>query len=119
MPDRVLFEFGTLKIDVLHTLEYAGLVGLPVVLLALSRLYWKRRLTRWAEIQQVQIVHFRGARFYEGPSAWTRSTNQHLFRVVARDRQGRDRSCWIMFGTPWGFTWGEPLSEVIWDDAQT
>jgi len=33
--------------------------------LKLSHMYWSRKLVRWAESQQLQIVSFRGARFYE------------------------------------------------------
>ena len=118
MPDGVLFQFGNLKISVHQAMACAGVAVLLLVALKLSRMYWNRRLMRWAESQRLQLVSFRGAWFFEGPSAWTRSRNQHLFRVVARDREGRERSGWIMFGTFWGFTWGEPLREVIWDDAQ-
>jgi hypothetical protein len=118
MPDGVLFQFGNLKISVYQALAYAGVAVFLFIALKLSRMYWNRRLTKWAESQHLELVSFRGAKFFEGPSAWTRSRNQHLFRVVTRDREGRERSCWIMFGTFWGFTWGEPLSEVVWDDVQ-
>jgi len=86
------------------------------VVFLLSRIYWRRRLSRWAASQGLQLVRFRGARFFEGPSAWTRSRSQHLFKVVTRDRDGLERSCWIMFGTFWGFTWGEPITKVEWTD---
>jgi len=35
--------------------------------------------------------------------------------IVARN--GLTRYCWIMFGTFWGFTWGEPVTKVEWSDA--
>jgi len=114
----MLFQAGNLKIGAQHVLIYAGMVVFLIVAWKLSLMYWKRRLTQWAESQRLQLVRFRGARFYEGPSAWTRSRNQHLFRVVTRDRDGLERSCWIMFGTFWGFTWGEPITQVDWDDAE-
>jgi hypothetical protein len=44
-----------------------------------------------------------------------RSRNQHLFRVVTKDRHGLTRYCWIMFGTFWGFT--DPITEVQFDNA--
>jgi len=119
MPDAVLFQIGHLKVTLFQALAFVSVgVLLPVLLAKLSNKYWNRRLVRWAESQRLQIVSFRGAMFYEGPSAWRRSRNQHLFRVVTRDREGQERSCWIMFGTRWGFNWGEPLKEVIWDDDQ-
>ncbi len=95
-----------------------GLIAVFIVVFKLSRAYWGRRLARWAETQQLKMVRFRGARFWEGPSAWMRSRNQQVFRVVTRDREGRERTCWIMFGTYWGFTWGKPLSKVVWDDEK-
>jgi hypothetical protein len=51
--------------------------------------------------QQLELVSFRGAWFYEGPSARTRSRNQHVFRVVTKDRDGLTGYCWIMIGTSW------------------
>ena len=112
----MLFQIGHLKVSLFQGLTIVGVGVLLLVVLKLSHMYWSRKLARWAESQQLQIVSFRGARFYEGPSAWMRSRNQHLFRVVTQDRIGQVRSCWIMFGTYWGFNWGEPLKEVIWDD---
>src|SRR5260370_20014369 len=58
------------------------------------------------------------ARFYEGPSAWTRSRNQHLFRVVTRDRNGLGRSCWI-FPVPLatGYSLGPLRDNAINDSA--
>ena len=116
MPDRVLFQVGNLKIGPLQALIFAWALVLFVIAWKLTRMYWKRKLTQWAEGQHAQLISFRGARFFEGPSAWLRSRNQHLFRVVIRDRDGLERSCWIMFGTYWGFSWGEPLTKVTWDD---
>jgi hypothetical protein len=117
MPNRISFLAGNPTLGPRQILLYAGLLVFLVVAWKLSRLYWNRRLKQWAESQQLQLVRFRGARFYEGPSAWTRSRNQHLFLVVTRDRNGLERSCWIMFGTFWGFTWGEPITKVEWTDT--
>ena len=113
----MLFQIGNLKFDLKLVLIYAGVAVLVIAALKLSRMYWKRRLTKWAESQRLDLVSFRGAWFFEGPSAWTRSRNQHVFRVVTKDRNGLERYCWIMFGTFWGFTWGEPVTHVDWDDA--
>jgi hypothetical protein len=110
------FQLGNIRITPQQALLYLGMLVFLLLVFKLSRVYWKRRLTQWAGSQGMQLVSFRGARFYEGPSAWTRSRNQHLFRVVARDKDGLERSCWIMFGTFWGFTWGEPITQVEWTD---
>jgi hypothetical protein len=97
-------------------LELGAAVLFAIVSLRFSHIYWKRRLTNWAIARHLELVGFRGAMFYEGPSAWTRSRNQHAFRVVTRDAAGRERSCWMLFGTFWGFHLTEPLTQVIWDD---
>ena len=116
MPDRIWFQIGNLKIGPLQLLIFAWGFVFLVIVLKLSRMYWTRKLTKWAESERLQLVRFRGAWFYEGPSAWRRSKNQHVFRVVTRDRDGLERTCWIMFGTYWGFSWGEPLTKVEWID---
>ena len=115
-PDGVLFQVRNLHLGAYQLLGLAGVVVFFLVALKLSQAYWNRRLTEWAQAQGLQLVSFRGARIYEGPSAWIRSQHQQVFRVVVRDRKGQERSGWMMFGTYWGFTWGIPLKEVIWDD---
>jgi hypothetical protein len=109
-------QFGNIRITSQQALLYANMLVLLVLVYLLSRVYWNWKLKRWAESQGLQLVSFRGGWFYEGPSAWTRSRNQHVFRVVTRDKDGLERSCWIMFGTFWGFTWGEPITKVEWTD---
>ena len=96
-------------------LFFAASVVFFIAVVTLSNMYWKRRLTKWAESQHLDLVSFRGAWFFEGPSVWTRSRNQHVFHGVTKDR--KTGCCWIMFGTFWGFTWGEPITKVEWGDA--
>jgi len=115
MLDGLTFQFGDTQIGPQQALTGISLALLLVVLL-FGRFYWRWKLRNWAEGQGLQLVSYRWARFYEGPSAWVRSRNQHLFKAVTRDRNGLDRSCWIMFGTFWGFTLGEPVTEVQWTD---
>ena len=116
MPQGTTFQFGNIRITSQQALLYVGMLVFLLVVFKLSRIYWRRRLTQWAASQGLEMVRFRGAKFFEGPSAWTRSRSQHLFKVVTRDRDGLERSCWIMFGTFWGFTWGEPITKVEWTD---
>jgi len=97
-------------------LVYAAVAALIGFVLWLSRIYWRRKLSRWASDQGLKLVTFRGAWFYEGPSKFVRSRNQHVFRAVVEDRDGIQRSCWLLFGTFWGFTFGMPLTKVVWDD---
>src|SRR5579859_1574259 len=114
MPEGVLFQIGKINVGPTQLLIFAGTAVLFIAALMLSNMYWKRRLTKWAESE---LVSFRYAWFFEGPSAWTRSRNQHVFRVVTKDRDGLTRYCWITFGTLWGLTWGEPITKVEWSDA--
>jgi hypothetical protein len=116
MTDAFLQRLQTLGLGESSVLLTICLVVVAILILILHRFYWNWRLTRWAAGQNLRLLSFRGAGTWEGPSAWMRSENQSLFRVQTRDSKGRERFCWIMFGTPWGFSFGEPLNEVIWDD---
>ena len=69
MPDGELFQAGHLKVSLLQAVPFAGIGVLLLVVLKLSHMYWGQKLLLWAEGQQLEIVSFRGARFYEGPSA--------------------------------------------------
>ncbi len=119
MGEEVWFQLGNLKIGPLQAVIFAWALVILIVILKLSRMYWSRRLRQWAEGQHLELVSFRRGRFYEGPSAWRRSRNQSLFRVITRDGSGLERTCWMLFGTYWGFTWNQPLTQVTWidDDA--
>jgi hypothetical protein len=97
-------------------LMVTGVLLLGFVLLKLGRWYWSRRLHKWAADQGLKVISFRGAKFYEGPTAWRRSDSQHLFRVQVEDRTGERKNAWVLFGTYFGFTWGVPITDVIWDD---
>ena len=118
MPDGVFFQIGNFNVGPTQLLIFGGGAVFFIAALIFGHMYWKRRLTKWAESEHLQLVSFRYAWFYEGPSAWTRSRNQHVFRVVTKDRDGLTRYCWIMFGTFWGFTWGEPITKVEWSDEE-
>jgi hypothetical protein len=100
----------------LHPEFTVGMVTVLCLAIWLSRIYWRRKLTKWAESQGMKLVSFRGAWFYEGPSKFLRSRNQHAFRVIVEDHLGITHSAWVMFGTFWGFTWGMPLTDVQWDN---
>src|ERR1700719_3563612 len=98
MAGGVFFQLGKINVGAPQLLIFAATAVFFVAAWKLGNLYWQRRLTQWAESQHLQLVGFRYAWFYEGPSAWTRSRNQHVFRVVTKDRDGLTRYCWITFG---------------------
>jgi hypothetical protein len=58
----------------------------------------QNRLSEWAKAEGVMIISQRGARFYEGPSAWVRTENQNVYRLEVRDRKGQVRLAWVTFG---------------------
>jgi hypothetical protein len=96
-------------------------VALLVVALVLAgalvlfggKLYWKRRIRRWAAAEGLTLVEFRGARFYEGPRPFFRSDNRFAFRIVVEDGAGAVRSGWLTFGSYLSF-WPTGRAEVRW-----
>jgi hypothetical protein len=114
LPDS--FELGNRTITSERLLVYAAVIVGGLLVLLLVQMYWTSRLKNWAESQGMQLIRFRSAWFFQGPSAWRRSRNQHVFRVTVRDQYAMERNCWIVFGTFWGFTWGEPITKVEWID---
>jgi hypothetical protein len=69
MPESVLFQIGKVNVGPTHLVMFAITAVLFPVAWKLCNRYWKRRLTNWAESQRLELVSFRGAWFYEGPSA--------------------------------------------------
>jgi hypothetical protein len=88
----------------MHPAVFIGGIALVVVLaVALGRKYWHRRLTAWAESEGFELVDFRGAHAFEGPSAWRRSENQDVLHVRLRRQRGDTemRTAWVVFGSYW------------------
>jgi hypothetical protein len=56
-----------------YVLFFGGIGLLCFIMLKLGHYYWSYRLNQWAVDQGLKLVDFRGAKFYEGPSAWIRS----------------------------------------------
>jgi hypothetical protein len=78
-------------------------------------------LQRWASSKRYEILRYDRC-FYCGPFPWwTTSHQQMVFFVTIRDDSGRERSCWLRFGSfcNGGFNDGykdEP--DIIWEDAK-
>jgi hypothetical protein len=88
----------------LHPAVFIGVITVIVVLaLVFGRKYWRRRLTTWAEREGFELVDFRGAHAFEGPSVWRRSENQDVLHVTLRHRRGDTgiRTAWVVFGSFW------------------
>jgi hypothetical protein len=63
--------------------------------------YWGRRLKQWAEENNLILLHFRGAMFFEGPGKWIRTSHQETFRVQVRDQDGKEKKGWVTYGSNW------------------
>jgi hypothetical protein len=92
-----------------------GLVGAIVAATVFGRLYWDRRVARWAEEQGLELLEYRGARFNEGPRAFRRTDSQYAFRVTVRDGSGRVRHGWLTWGGYFSI-WPTGPGDVSWDD---
>jgi hypothetical protein len=92
----------------------AGLGAAVLFMLGVGRVYWNRRVAKWADEHALTIVDFRWAGFFEGPRAFRRSDNQFAFRVVVEDASGRVRTGWLSFGSFWGF-WPTGHPEIRWE----
>ena len=79
-----------------------------------GRWYWSRRVARWAEEQDLKLLEFRGARFYEGPRAFLRTDSQFAFRVVVEDAAGVVRTGRLSFGG-YSSIWPTGSAEILWD----
>ncbi|MEO6908857.1 MAG: hypothetical protein ABI210_13305 [Abditibacteriaceae bacterium] len=72
-------------------------------------------LQKWADQNGYQIITAKYAWFFRGPFFLSSSKNQSVYRVLARDAQGRTRSGWVRCGSwLWG-DWSNQTS-VSWDD---
>jgi hypothetical protein len=92
---------------------------LPFVAMALFRWghsYWEKRIRNWAFSEGLTLIEFRGAKFYEGPSALIRSENQQVFRATFADDKGQQREAWLTFGSYANpFTQTARPTQVRWD----
>ena len=91
-----------------------GLVAAILLATVFGRWYWNRRVARWAEEQDLKLLEFRGARFYEGPRAYLRTDSRFAFRVVVEDASRVVRTGRLSFG---GYLsiWPTGSAEILWD----
>jgi hypothetical protein len=53
--------------------------------------YWGRRLKQWAEENNLILLHFRGAMFFEGPGKWIRTSHQETFQFRCATKTGKKK----------------------------
>ena len=67
-----------MKFDSRLITVYVTAAGVMIAALILAHMYWKRRLTKWAASQHLELVSFRGAWFKApppGPAAATSTSS--------------------------------------------
>ena len=76
-----------------HTSFFQFVIGGGAICLGFvwRRSYWGKRLSQWAEENNLILLHFRGAMFFEGPGKWMRTSHQQTFRVQVRDQDGKEK----------------------------
>jgi hypothetical protein len=93
-----------------------GVILATCLMLSWGKTYWKKRMTLWAASRGFVLIDFRGAAFFEGPGAFTRTGNQTTFRVKVRDRRGKVLQGWLVFGKNLNpFSAPDELVQEKWD----
>jgi hypothetical protein len=98
----------------------SGLVAGVLVAAILWWYHWAKKresamLQKWAEQNGFEILlcdprEISGA----GPFPYWKHPKQPVYFVRVRDKQGAERSGWVMFGSFWGGTWDSDKAEVSW-----
>jgi hypothetical protein len=78
--------------------------------------YWEPRIKEWAKQEGLILISFRGAKFYEGPNKFLRTENQQVVQVKVRDKNGKQKQAWLVFGKNWNpISRPDELINVKWD----
>lgn len=107
------------QFDSLDRAEQLVLIFGAAVLFGLG-LWWgrvisERRLQRWCQREGFELLDWRGVWFFQGPNAPWRSQYQECYRIEVRDREGYERTGYLVFGRYW-LAW--PFSRKVtveWD----
>jgi hypothetical protein len=80
---------------------------------------WRARavLRAWAAEGGFQILRFQKTNITgRGPFGWwTNRPHQAIYHIRVRDREGRERSCWVRCGSFFGGVLFSNKTEVKWD----
>lgn len=63
-----------------------------------GRVFSQRRLQRWCQREGFELLDWRGVWFFQGPNAPWRSQYQDCYRIEVRDREGYERTGYVIFG---------------------
>lgn len=73
----------------------------------------RRRVRQWCRHQGFQLVKWRDAKLFEGPSNWTASYDPYRIQIV--DQEGQPRTGYVVFRRWWG---PAKPAQVLWDEPQ-
>jgi len=94
-----------------------GVVVVPIALLLSWGVVRLRRgqseIRAAIERDGFEIVRMEHRVFRQGPMFWTTTRSQSVYRVVARDASGRERTAWARWGRTWLFA--RDALELQWD----
>ena len=71
----------------------------------------RRRVKHWCRRQGLQLLRWRDAKLFEGPSTWTVDHNRYRIQVL--DEEGRRRSGYLAFKRWWSRA---QRAQVLWDE---
>ena len=89
---------------VLHAVS----VGVPF---AHSRRSTRRRVVRWCRRHGYELLRWRDAKLFEGPSTWDAQERHYRIQIV--DADGQRRAAYLTFARQLVFL---RCTEVLWDD---
>jgi hypothetical protein len=79
---------------------------------AQSRRATRRRMLRWCQRQGFELLRWRDAKPFEGPSSW--NADERHYRIQIIDAAGRRRAAYLTFARRRLL---ERCTEVLWDDS--
>ena len=92
-----------------------GALVLFGLLIWCGRVFSEWRLQRWCGREGFELLDWQGVWFFQGPNAPWRSQYQDCYRIEVRDREGYERTGYVVFGRYW---LGWPFSRKVtveWD----
>ena len=83
-------------------------VGVPFTY---SRRSTRRRVVRWCRRHGYELLRWRDAKLFEGPSSWDAQERHYRIQIV--DADGHRRAAYLTFARRLVF---QRCTEVLWDD---
>jgi hypothetical protein len=71
----------------------------------------RRRVPQWCRRQGLQLLRWRVAKLFEGPSTWT--AHQDRYRIQVLDEEGYRRGGYLVFRSWWS---PAQRAQILWDE---